>query len=142
MKYLRGVLDTSTVVRLHELEESDLPEESLITAITLAELSVGPLVADDAQIRADRQLHAQVAESSFGEPLPFDSDAARSFGEIAAQLRGASRKSRVRAFDALIAATAKSAGLPVFTFNPADFAGIAGLEVVPLPVQSSAQSTT
>lgn len=50
VKYLRGVLDTSTVVRLHELEESDLPEESLITAITLAELSIGPLVADDAQI--------------------------------------------------------------------------------------------
>jgi len=38
-----------------------------------------------------------------------------------------------RAYDAMIAATAVASGLPVFTCNPADFAGIDGLEVVAIP---------
>ena len=42
----RGILDTSTVVLLERIEDPrSLPPEPLITAITLAELSVGPLVA-------------------------------------------------------------------------------------------------
>ena len=42
-----GVLDTSTVVLLGQLVASDLPDEPVITSVTLAELSVGPLVAKD-----------------------------------------------------------------------------------------------
>ncbi len=42
----RGVLDTSTVILLPRLRDPELlPTEPLITAVTLAELSVGPLVA-------------------------------------------------------------------------------------------------
>ncbi len=50
-----GILDTSTVILLERLDDEELPDESLITAVTLAELSVGPLVANDDLERAARQ---------------------------------------------------------------------------------------
>ena len=93
----RGVLDTSTVVLLGELVVTDLPDEPLITAVTLAELSVGPLVASEDQERAARQARLQEAEADF-EPLPFDAQAARSFGGVAASLRRAGRKVQAARF--------------------------------------------
>lgn len=129
----RGVLDTSTLILLGRLADaSALPQEPLITAVTLAELSVGPLVARDAAERAVRQAHLQEAEASF-EPLPFDAGAARAFGRVAASLRERARKPAARAYDAMIAATAIAHGLGVHTCNPSDFAGIDGLAVVAVP---------
>lgn len=113
-----------------------LPAEPLMTAVTLAELSVGPLVAKDDTERAARQAHVQQAEADF-DPMPFDAAAARAFGRVAASLRKAGRKPSVRAYDAMIAATALANGLPVYTCNPADFAGIDGLTVVSVPVPSA-----
>ena len=83
--------------------------------------------------RAARQAHVQQAEADF-DPLPFDAPAARAFARVAASLRRAGRKPSARAYDAMIAATALSNGLPVYTCNVADFAGIDGLEVVAIPV--------
>jgi tRNA(fMet)-specific endonuclease VapC len=129
----RGILDTSTLILLPQLADaSALPAEPLITAVTLAELSVGPLVARDDRERAARQAHLQQAEADF-DPLPFDAQAARAFGQVAASLRRAGRKTAARAYDAMIAATAVAHGLPVYTCNPADFSGIDGLEVVAVP---------
>lgn len=134
----RGVLDTSTVILGTRLDDpAALPAEPLITAVTLAELSVGPLVAATERERAERQAHVQQAEARF-DPLPFDAPAARAFGQVAASLRQAGRKTSARAFDALIAATAIANGLPVYTCNPDDFAGIDGLTVVPVAVPDSA----
>lgn len=133
MTHPRGVLDTSAVIRLGELDAADLPAESMITTITLAELTVGPLVADDDEVRAARQLHVQNAESNFGDPLPFDAAAARTFGLVAADLRASGRKSSSRAFDALIAAICRSHDVPLYTFNATDFEGISSLDVVALP---------
>ena len=131
--YPKGVLDTSTVILLGRLNDpEDLPEEPLITAITLAELSVGPLVAKDDKTRAERQAHLQYAEGSF-DPIPFDDAAARKFGTLAAGLRAQGRKSKARAYDVLIAATAGANGLPVYTCNPDDFNGMNGIEVVAVP---------
>lgn len=133
----RGILDTSTVVLLGRLEDArGLPAEPLITAVTLAELAVGPLVTDDAAERARRQAHLQQAEADF-VPLPFDASAARAFGEVAASLRRSGRKAAARAYDAMIAATALANGLPVYTCNPDDFSGIDRLEVVPVAVPDS-----
>lgn len=130
----RGVLDTSTVILLPRLTDATLlPAEPVITAVTLAELSVGPLVATDDRERAARQAHLQQAEADF-DPLPFDVAAARAFGRVTASLHRAGRKSRARALDAMIAATALANGLPVYTCNPDDFTGIEGLEVVAVPV--------
>jgi hypothetical protein len=106
-----------------------LPAQPLITTVTLAELSVGPLVADDDSERAARQSQLQQAEADF-DPLPFDASAARAFGRVAASLRRSGRKASARAYDAMIAATAIAHKLPVYTCNPADFNGIDGLEVV------------
>ena len=124
---VRGVLDTNTVILLDRLgDASALPEHPEITTITLAELSVGPLVTDDQRERAVRQAHLQLAESSF-RALPFDAAAARRFGWVAANLRQAGRKPAARAYDALIAAIALANDLPLYTVNPADFQGIDGL---------------
>ena len=129
----RGVLDTSTVILLPRLRDAALlPAEPLITAATLAELSVGPLVASTEEERAARQAHLQQAEADF-DPLPFDAAAARAFGQVAASLRRSGRKSTARAYDAMIAATALANGLPVYTCNPSDFAGIDNLAVVAIP---------
>jgi tRNA(fMet)-specific endonuclease VapC len=129
----RGVLDTSTVILLPSLADaSALPAEPLITTVTLAELSVGPLVARDERERAARQAHLQQAEADF-DPLPFDAQAARAFGRVAASLRRAGRKTAARAYDAMIAATAVANDLPLYTCNPADFTGIDELMVIAVP---------
>ena len=129
----RGILDTSTLILLGRLQPTDpLPAEPMITAITLAELSVGPLVASSDEERSARQAHLQQAEADF-EPLPFDASAARSFGRVAAGLRRAGRKPAARAYDAMIAAIAISNDLPLHTCNPRDFTGIDELAVIAVP---------
>ncbi len=129
----RGVLDTSTVLLLPRLADpAVLPDEPMITTITLAELSVGPLVASSARERAARQAHLQQAEADF-DPLPFDARAARAFGRVAADLRRSGRKPAARSFDAMIAAVALANELPLYTCNPADFRGIAGRHVIAVP---------
>jgi len=129
----RGMLDTSTVIMLGRMADpSALPEESVISAITLAELSVGPHVATSDQERAIRQSHLQQAESDF-DVAAFDGGAARAFGAVAASLRASGRKPAARAYDALIAATAINHGLPLYTCNPSDFEGITGLDVRAVP---------
>jgi tRNA(fMet)-specific endonuclease VapC len=128
-----GLLDTSAVILLGRLADPGLlPADSRISAITLAELSVGPLVAATESERAARQAHLQYAEADF-DPLPFDSAAARAFGQVAASLRASGRKPSARSYDAMIAATAVSQGIPLYTFNPGDFEGIENLTVVALP---------
>lgn len=128
------MLDTSTVILLPQITDaSTLPSEPLITAVTLAELSVGPLVAADERERAARQAHLQQAEADF-DPLPFDAAAARAFGRVAASLRQAGRKPAARSYDAMIAATALAENLPIYTANPGDFPGIDDLAVVAVEV--------
>lgn len=128
-----GILDTNTVILLPRITDpAVLSSRPTITTITLAELSVGPLVATDEDERAARQAHVQQAEHDF-EPLPFDAAAARAFGRVAAGLRAAGRKPKARAYDALIASVAVATGLPLYTVNPGDFANIADLNLRPVP---------
>jgi len=137
-RHARGVLDTSTVIELGRIADPALlPIEPQITTVTLAELSVGPLVASDERERAARQAHLQQAEADF-DPLPFDAAAARAFGRVAASLRGAGRKPTARSYDAMIAAISIANDLPLFTCNPDDFNGIDGLELVEVPVTAGA----
>jgi predicted nucleic acid-binding protein len=132
-RHPRGILDTSAVILLDRIPSVELlPLAPVITAITLAELGVGPLVATNEVERARRQAHLQQAEASFN-PLPFDVDAARVFGSVAASLRQAGRKVAARRNDAMIAAIALANRLPVYTCNSRDFEGIENLEVVTIP---------
>ena len=128
-----GLLDTNTVILLARLRDPDaLPDEPTISAVTLAEIAVGPLSTDDDRERVRRQGHLQLAEANF-DPIPFDAAAARAFAEVASSFRRLGRKPAARAFDALIAATAISRDLPVYTCNPRDFDGIERLEVIAIP---------
>jgi tRNA(fMet)-specific endonuclease VapC len=124
----RGILDTSVLLDLAVLDLEQLPSLPLITAITLAELSVGPHVARTDDERAARQAHLQQAEADF-DPIPFDAAAARAFGRVAAALRQAGRKPAARAYDAQIAAIAIAHELPLYTSNPKDFAHIPELDL-------------
>jgi hypothetical protein len=128
-----GVLDTNAIIHLERLSSEHLPLKPLITTVTLAELSVGPLVAQSDVAATERQAHLQLAEADF-VPLPFDAAAARAFGRVSASLHRAGRKTKARTFDAMIAAIALANGLPIYTSNPDDFDGIDDLEVIAVPV--------
>ena len=125
-----GVLDTSIVAALKLFDPADLPATVMITAITLGELSYGPHATDDAIKRAGRVAVLQHVEATF-DPLPYDHHAARFYGQIRAAVRAAGRAPRKRAVDLMIAATAASNALPLYTANPDDFKGSEGfVEVV------------
>jgi predicted nucleic acid-binding protein len=133
-RHRRGVIDTSVVIDLAQIETADLPQELAISAVTLAELATGPHATTDAAERARRQDTLQRVEATF-EPLPVDGAVARAYGRVYAAVATAGRKARGRrAFDLLIAATALAAELPVYTRNPDDFDGLDGLvELVAIP---------
>lgn len=121
------------MILLPEITDPEsLPQYPTITAITLAELSVGPLVAKTEAERAARQLHLQQAEADF-QPLAMDAAAARAFGLVASDIRSIGRKTTARSYDALIAAIAIANDLPLYTVNPDDFRGITRLRVVDVP---------
>ena len=75
----------------------------------------------------------QQAEVDF-QPLPFDADAARVFGRVAASRQRVGRKTSARTYDAMIAAVAITSQLPLYTCSPRDFQHIDGLEVVTVPM--------
>lgn len=129
----RGLLDTSVVVDLEDIQSSRLPAEVAVSAITMAELAAGPHAATEAGERARRQDRLQRAEAAF-DPLPFDAEAARVYGRLYAAVVASGRKARgARAVDLLIAATAAAAGLPLYTRNGDDFRAVEELvEVVVL----------
>lgn len=119
----RGLLDTSVVVDHDRIDPSLLPDESAISAITLAELAAGPHATNDDQERARRQDRLQWAAATW-DPLPFDADAARAYGRVFAAARASGRSSRTRVADLRIAATAAAHGLHLYTRNPVDFLGL------------------
>jgi len=120
----RGIIDTSVVIDLEQLDPTVLPVEVAVSAISMAELAAGPHAAHDAEERARRQDRVQRAEAAF-EPLPFDSESARAYGRVYAAVIAAGRKARgPRAVDLLIATAACAAELPLYTRNPEDFHGL------------------
>ena len=127
----RGILDTSVVIDLTRVGSESLPLEFAISALTLAELAAGPHDLVDANERARRQARLQFVESTTSS-IPFGANAARAYGRISAAVLSSGRKARgARAVDLMIAATALAEGLPLFTRNPKDFAGLEDLiEVV------------
>ena len=124
---MRGIIDTSVVIDLEQLDPTVLPLEIAVSSITMAELAAGPHAISDRDEQARRQDRLQRAEAAF-DPLPFDSEAARAYGRVYAAVVGTGRKARgPRAVDLLIAATACSLNLPLYTRNPADFRGLRDL---------------
>lgn len=135
-RHPRGLIDTSVVIDLERIDPDRLPETMAVSAITMAELAAGPQATDDADERGRRQDRLVRAAATF-ESVPFDDEAARAYGRVYAAVVSAGRKARgQRAFDLLIAATAIAEGLPLYTRNPADFAGLGDIvEVVTVAVR-------
>ena len=128
-----GVADTNILIHWDSLDAASLPLEIAVTAVTLAELAAGVHAAGDDLERARRLDLLQRVESAF-DPLPFDAAAARAYGAVTAAVRMAGRSPRSRIADLMIAATAASRQLPLFTTNPTDFSGLdAVVTVVPVP---------
>jgi hypothetical protein len=126
-RHERGLVDTSVLIDLDHIEPAALPSELAISALTLAELAAGPHATTDPDERARRQDRLQRTEATF-EPLPLDASVARAYGRVYSATTAAGRKARGRrAFDLIIAATAVSNELPLYTRNPSDFEGLASL---------------
>lgn len=132
-RYLRGLGDTNILIFLERLSTQELPAELLTSTVTLAELSAGVHTATDATERAQRILRLQRIEATFS-PLPFDTEAARQYGAISAEVVKMGRKPRGRVADLMIASVASANRLPLFTTNPADFQGLEAVVTV-VPVQ-------
>src|SRR5712664_1480770 len=116
----RGVLDTSVLIDHDQITAEQLPDESAITAVTLAELAAGPHATDNRDERARRQDRLQWATATW-DAIPFDNEGARVYGRMFAAARAAGQSSRSRFADLLIASTAVANNLPLYTRNPDDF---------------------
>jgi predicted nucleic acid-binding protein len=115
------------LIDIETIDPNELPMEVAVSAVTMAELAAGPHATADADERARRQDRLQRAEAAF-DPLPFENEAARAYGRVFASVMAAGRKARgARAVDLLIAATALSAKLPLYTRNGDDFRGLEDL---------------
>jgi len=137
-RYLRGLGDTSILIYLERLAVEQLPAELLTSTVSLAELSAGVHSAADATERARRIIRVQRVEATFS-PLPFDVEAARQYGIIAAEVIAMGRQPRGRVADLMIASIAAANRLPLFTTNPADFRGLESVvTVVPVPIPAPA----
>lgn len=121
-----GLLDTSVVIDLEVIPAHLLPVRSAVTAVTLAELGAGPHTTRDRIEQARRMARLQIAEASY-DPLPFDAAAARSYAYLVGLVGlvvAAGQSPRPRRIDLMIAATAQSNQLPLFTRNPKDFSAV------------------
>jgi predicted nucleic acid-binding protein len=121
-----GLLDTNVIVHLeHHAAQGTLPADAATSAVVIAELAQGvPSAAGAVEAYARGQRLAQ-AERWF-KPLPFDHAAARVYGDLVAMTLAAGRDPKPRRLDLMIAATAQVNGLPLYTENPKDFAGLEG----------------
>jgi predicted nucleic acid-binding protein len=116
----RAILDTSVVIAD---PVAPIPGDLAISAITLAELNFGVLIAKSAEVRAERLRRLSLLQQRF-DALPVDDAVAISYGRLASAVVDAGRQPRRRAMDLLIAATAHAHGATLYTRNPADFTGV------------------
>jgi predicted nucleic acid-binding protein len=110
------LLDTSVLIHGH----ADPLDKVAVSAVSIAELHFGVLVAPDDEVRAQRLQRLAMIEETFF-PLPLDTKVARECGRLHAAVARRGGKPRRRSFDLAIAATANVHGVPLLTMNAADF---------------------
>jgi len=105
------------------------PSTLYLSAVTEAELRTGIAILPAGQRREGLKaaLDATIAEDFDGRVMPFDTDAAKTYAEIAAGRRSAGRP--IADADCQIAAIARATGMPVVTRNTRDFEGC-GIDVI------------
>jgi predicted nucleic acid-binding protein len=125
----RVLLDTSVVIDYPADSVAAHAVSAAVSTITLAELAFGLHTADPL-VNAAREQRYHWIRSTF-DPIPFDADAARTYGALCANVRAAGRDPKPRRFDLLIAAVAVALEIPLLTRNQKDFSEIhPALEVV------------
>src|SRR2546421_8031602 len=107
----RGMLDTSVLIDHDVIDPALLPDESAISAVTLAELAAGPHATEDKDERARRQDRLHWATATW-DPMRFDAEAARLYVRMFAASRAAKKSSHARLADLLISSTAAANSLP------------------------------
>jgi len=128
----QGLLDTSVVIDHDVIDPRLLPDESAISAVTLAELAAGPHATDKSDERARRQDRLQWATATW-DPIPFDAEGARVYGRMFAAARAAGQSSRSRFADLLIASIAAANKMPLYTRNPDDFQALTEIvKIIPI----------
>lgn len=100
----------------------------VISAVSVAELAYG-LDTDDPLQRHVRDDRFRSILAQF-PVLPFDVEAAKWYGTVAALVRRSGRDPRPRRRDLQIAATAVARSVPLLTRNPKDFKGLERLLTV------------
>lgn len=124
---MRALLDTSVVIAS---SVRALPDEAAISAATLAELHFGVHFANNPETRRNR-IHRLAEIEANLDPLPIDARVARTYGALADAVARSGRKPRRRVMDLLIAATAQTHQLPLYTRDADDFAGLSDeLEII------------
>jgi len=105
------------------------PSTLYLSAVTEAELRTGIAILPAGQRREGLKaaLDATIDEDFEGRILPFDTDAAKTYAEIAAGRRSAGRP--IADADCQIAAIARATAMPVVTRNTRDFEGC-GIDVI------------
>jgi toxin FitB len=103
-----------------------LEGELAISAITLAELHFGVLVAKQQKVRSERLRRLLFVQRKF-DALPVGDVVAVSYGQLAAAVVDAGRRPRARSMDLWIAATAHAHSAMLYTRNSVDFGGLEGL---------------
>jgi predicted nucleic acid-binding protein len=118
-----GLLDTSVfVAREAGRPLAELPEKVAVSVVTIGELQLGALMADDAATRARRADTLALARTA--DPIPASEAVMVEWARIVAACRSAGIQRAVKLTDALIAATAIEHGLPVVTQDD-DYAQLA-----------------
>ncbi|WP_336624826.1 type II toxin-antitoxin system VapC family toxin [Mycolicibacterium fortuitum] len=120
---MKAILDTSVIIATNI---GPLEGELAISAITLAEMHFGVLVAKNQNVRAERLRRLLALQRAF-DALPLDDTVAASYGRIAAAVIDAGRQPRARTMDLLIAATAHAHSAQLYTRNASDFTGLENL---------------
>jgi hypothetical protein len=109
-----GLLDTSVfIAREVERPLGELPARVTVSVITIGELELGVLSADNVASRARRG--DTLALARMAEPVPISETIMGAWARLVVDCRAAGIQRRVKLTDALIAATAIDLGLPVVT---------------------------
>ncbi len=109
-----GLLDTSVfIAREVDRPLGELPERVAVSVITIGELQLGVLSADDSAKRARRGDTLALARTA--EPIPISESVMGAWARLISDCRATGIQRMVKLTDALIAATALDLGLPVVT---------------------------
>ena len=118
-----GLLDTSVfIARESGRPIAELPTRVALSVVTVGELQLGVLTADDSATRSRRADTLALARAA--DPIPITEAVMVSWARLVADCRAAGVHRVVKLTDSLIAATAIEHGLPVVT-QDTDFDQIA-----------------